>query len=132
MVRASPLPAEYAPQRFGRDLTALSGKPDQLDAPAIKLGGAAFIGRDMRLLMTQHCAPWGRKMRECEGVGGGSRCHEKYRDLPFEHGCKPLLDAPCPVVVAIGQRCSRIGAGNCREYFRRNSRRVIACEIHWL
>ncbi len=72
-------------KRLGRDLAGFARQADELDAAAEEFRRAAFVGRDMRLGMAQHRAPWRRQMGERQRIRGGAGRHQEDRDLVLEN-----------------------------------------------
>ena len=105
-------------QRVGRDLAGFAGKADELDSTAIEFRRAAFVRRDVRLVMAEHGAPGRREMRERERIGRGSRRHQENRDLTRKHLGESLLDAPRPDVLPIAQRRALVRPRNSGEDLR--------------
>ena len=69
-------------------------------------------------------------MRQRERVRRRPGRHQKHRDLVLEDFGEALFDPPGPVVPAVGQRGAFVRAGDRRENFRRDARRVVACKVH--
>ena len=131
MVRTAPLPvSERVLQRGRRDLAGFAGKADKLDAAAEEFRRAAFVGGDVRLVVTEHGAPRRRQMRKREGVGRGSGRHQEHRDLALKNLREAPLGASGPVVTAVGQRGAVVGPGNGRHDLRRDPGRIVACKVH--
>src|SRR5262249_19722346 len=116
----------------GRDLAAVARKPDQLDAAAKKFRRAAFVDRDMRSRVTEHRAPGRREMRQRQRIRTGPGRQQKDRHVVLEQLGEPRLDAPGPVVIAIGQRGAVVRPRNGGEDLGRDPGSVVAGEIHVL
>ncbi len=117
-------------QRVGRDLAGFAGKADELHSTAIEFRRAAFVRRDVRLVMAEHGAPGRREMRKRERIGRGSRRHQENRDLTRKHLGESLLDAPRPDVLPIAQCCALIRPRNSGEDLRGDGGCIVACEVH--
>jgi hypothetical protein len=130
VVRCGPIALERFAQLRRRDLSCLAGNGDELYAAAEKLRRAAFVGGDMRVLVTEHSAPGRRQMGDGKRIGGRARCDEKNGDLALEHLCKTALDFFRPRIPSVGQHLAVICARDCRKDFRCDPGRIIARKVH--
>ncbi len=131
VMRAAPLALhERALQSRRRDPAGGAGKPDQLGAAAEEFRRAAFVDRDVRLVVTQHGAPRGHEMGEGERIGGGPGRHQEHGDLALEERSELLLDAPGPLILPVGERRPAVGAPDGGQDFRGDPRGVVAGEVH--
>src|ERR1043165_8667022 len=80
--------------------------------------------------MAQHRAPWLREMRDGERIRSRPRGHQEYCDVALEDLGKARLDPPGPVVITVAERVASVRVPDRGEDFRRNSGRVVTCEIH--
>ena len=90
-----------------------NGQSDQLQPATEEFRRAAFVGRDVRLGMTQHRPPRRAQMRDRERIRGRAGWHQENRHLALENFPKPRLDLFGPIVVAVTERVAGIGAADC-------------------
>jgi hypothetical protein len=83
-MRATPRPTEHILQAGRRDLAGLPRHGNELYPSPEELRRAAFIGRNMRALVTKHGTPWRGQMRDGERVGSRACRYKKDRHFPLE------------------------------------------------
>jgi hypothetical protein len=131
MMGATPrTPVQRVLQGGRRDLAAVACKSDELDAATEKLGRAAFVGRDMCVLVAEHRAPRRSEVRKRKRVGRSPGGDQKNRDLMLEEVSQSALGTLGPGIAAVGERPALVRQRDGGQQLRGNSRRVVAREIH--
>src|SRR5262245_55561178 len=65
-----------------------------------------------------------------ERIRGGAGRHQENRHVALEDLGEALLDPPRPLVIPVAECVSGVGFPYRRKDFRRNSGRVVTCEVH--
>src|SRR3954468_903994 len=97
------------PSQRERDLSEIefsvcTGSRDELRASGKEFGCAAFIGLDVRALMTKDSIEWSAKLRESQRIGGGAIKDKESFTIGFEQFTDQLTRAFRPTIFAVRRR----------------------------
>ncbi len=121
---------ERGAERAGGDLAVGAVEPDELQSAAEKFHCAAFVGRDVRLRVTEHDAPGRGDLRQRQRVGRGPGRHQEHRHVALENLGKAPLDRRGPSVIAVAARIAVVRLRDGVENRGRDRRGIVAGEVH--